>query len=94
MEPAMQTLNDLDPDTRRLVRTAAVAEIQLFQAGDDPRMIEHLAQAGREGCAEGEVGAWVSQAQEEMAAELRARQRELAAACGALGSVVRVMVRG
>lgn len=90
----MKSLSDLDPQTRALVQTIATAEITLFQAADDPARIEHLAQAGREGCAEGEVGAWVSQAQEEMAAELRARQRELAAACGALGSVVRVMVRG
>ena len=90
----MPSLADLDPETLAQVRRAAVAEIDLFGAADDPRRIEDLARAGREGCAEGDVGAWVSQAQEEMAADLRQRQRELAAACGALGSVVRVMVRG
>lgn len=90
----MPSLADLDPETRRQVRRTAIEEIDLFQAADDPRRIEALAEAGREGCAEGDVGAWVSAAQEEMAAELRARQRELAAACGALGSVVRLMVRG
>ena len=90
----MPSLADLDPETRARVRRAAVAEIDLFGAADDPRRIEALARAGREGCAEGDVGTWVSQAQEEMAAELRQRQRELAAACGALGSVVRMMVRG
>lgn len=55
--------------------------MDLFQAGDDPRLNEKLAEAGREGCSERDVGAWVSQAQ-------------MAAAYGALGSVVRVMVRG
>ncbi len=90
----MPSLADLDPETYAQVRRAAAEEIALFQAGDDPRMIEDLAAAGRAGCAEGAVGAWVSQAQEEMAADLRARQRELAAACGTLGSLVRLMVRG
>jgi len=90
----MPRLADLDPETRARVHQTAVAEIALFQAGDDPRLIEHLARAGREGCAEGDAGTWVSEAQEQMAEELRTRQRELAAACGALGSVVRLMVRG
>ena len=90
----MPSLDHLDPDTRRQVRDAALAEIAWLQAGDDPGRIEQLARAGREGCAEGDVGAWVSEAQEQMAEELRTRQRELAAACGALGSVVRMMVRG
>lgn len=90
----MPRLADLDPETRARIHRAAVAEIELFQAGDDPRMIERLAEAGREGCGEDDAGAWVSEAQEQMAEDLRTRQRELAAACGALGSVVRLMVRG
>ncbi|WGM39937.1 hypothetical protein [Caulobacter sp. NIBR1757] len=90
----MPSLADLDPETRAQVHRAAIAEIDLFQAGDDPRMIEDLAAAGREGCGEGDVGAWVSEAQEQMAEDLRRRQQELAAACGALGSLVRLMVRG
>lgn len=90
----MPRLADLDPETLAQIRRAAVAEIDLFQAGDDPRLIDRLAQAGREGCGEGDVGAWVSEAQEQMAEDLRRRQQEMAAACGALGAVVRLMVRG
>lgn len=90
----MPHLADLDPKTLAEVRRAAVAEIDLFQAADDPRLIDRLAEAGREGCGEGDAGTWVSEAQEQMAEDLRRRQRELAAACGALGSVVRLMVRG
>lgn len=90
----MPHLADLDPETLAQVRRAAVAEIDLFGAADDPRLIEQLAEAGRQGCGEGEASAWVSEAQEQMAEDLRQRQRELAAACGALGSVVRLMVRG
>ncbi len=88
----MPSLADLDPETRAQVRRTAVAEISHFGAAGDPALIERLAEAGREGCAEQEAGAWVSEAQEELAAELRERQRQMAAACGALGSLVRVMV--
>lgn len=90
----MPSLNDLDPHTRLTVHQAALAEIQLFHAGDDPAAIERLAEAGREACPGADMSACVSDAMEAMAAELRERQRQMAAACGALGSVVRVMVRG
>lgn len=88
----MPSLAELDPRTRQSVRQAALAEIQLFRAQDEPGAIERLAEAGREGCQDADVGACVSDAMDEMAADLRERQRQLAAACGALGPVVRLMV--
>ncbi|MDO9337746.1 MAG: hypothetical protein EON95_00840 [Caulobacteraceae bacterium] len=93
----MSALKDLDPETRRTVERAALDEIALFGAADDPAAIESLARAGRCGVAEAgasfDLGDKVSDCQEEIAAELRTRQRELAAAVGALGAVVRMMVR-
>lgn len=92
----MPSLSDLDPASREAVEAAALDEIHHFRAEGNPDAIVKLALAGREAEADpqGEaLSVLVSDSMEEMAADLRARQRDIIAAFGSLGAVARLMVR-